>query len=153
MRREKIKKAKDIIMKAEASDSAWQESALSARVADVFIRFQEDWSNYNAEAMKEYCVPSRRFLWNFAPRGLRHIKTESNDFNKKFCLYAHPSDQINSFVLLAPDFMEEVYNLPFELNIEIVGSFLYFYVKGRKNVNEDEMMRLLSRAFDSMRSS
>jgi len=48
--------------------------------------------------------------------------------------------------------MEEVFNLSFELNIEIVGNFLYFYVKGRKNVNEDEMMRLLSRAFDSMRT-
>jgi preprotein translocase subunit SecG len=339
IRKQKIKKAKEIITKAEATDSAWQESALTARVSDVFIRFQKDWSDYNSEAMKEYCMPKfqekmmldlavlqlenrknlvnnpnlkgvaileakdeidntkdnftaevsaqandqlidtktnsilmtentpfteywnflrdgdnwklntikqatenkflnenkisefanknnffydpdfgwlmmpnkgvifrysnfktsdinnhvigmfkgkivelytfipkgnqnpnylvaqttlpvnyndilvrrRRFFWNFAPRGLRRIETESNDFNKKFCLYAHKNDQINSFVLLAPDFMEEIYNLPFELNIEIVGSFLYFYVKGRKNVNEDEMMRLLSRAFDSMR--
>jgi hypothetical protein len=98
-------------------------------------------------------VRRKRWLWNFSPRGLRRIHTESNDFDKKFCLYAHKNDQINSFVLLAPDFMEEIYNLPFELNIEIVGSFLYFYVKGRKKVNEDEMLRLLSRAFDSMRSN
>ena len=340
IRRKMIKKAKEIITKAEATDSAWQESALNARVTDVFIRFQKDWTDYNAEAMKEYCVPKfqekmalelavlqlqkrknlvnnpnlkrvailvatdevdntkdnftaevyaqandqlidvatgsilmtdnsvfteywnflrdgdnwklntinqatenealsensvalfadrnnffydpdfgwlmmpnkgvifrysnfktsdinnhvigmfkgkivefytfipggnkglnylvaqttlpvnyndilvrrRRFFWNFAPRGLRKIETESNDFNKKFCLYAHSNDQINSFVLLAPDFMEEVYNLPFELNIEIVDSFLYFYVKGRKNVNEDEMLRLLTKAFDSMRA-
>jgi hypothetical protein len=103
--------------------------------------------NYN-----DILVRRRRWFWNFAPIGLRRIQTESNDFNKKFCLYAHKNDQINSFVLLAPDFMEEVYNLPFELNIEIVGSFLYFYVKGRKNVDEDEMLRLLSRAFDSMRA-
>ncbi len=101
--------------------------------------------NYN-----DILVRRKRWFWNFASGGLRRIETESNDFNKKFCLYAHKNDQINSFVLLAPDFMEEVYNLTFELNIEIVGSFLYFYVKGRKNVNEDEMMRLLSKAFDSM---
>ena len=103
--------------------------------------------NYN-----DILVRRKRLFWNFAPNGLRRIETESNDFNKKFCLYAHPNDQINSFVLLAPDFMEEIYNLPFELNIEIVGNFLYFYTKGRKNVNEEEMMRLLSRAFDSMRA-
>ncbi|MEI6659903.1 MAG: TIM44-like domain-containing protein [bacterium] len=96
-------------------------------------------------------VRRKHMFWNFAPSGMRKIETESNDFNRKFCLYAHPNDQINSFVLLAPDYMEEIYNLPFELNIEIVGSFLYFYVKGRKNVDEDEMMRLLSKAFDSMR--
>src|SRR5207245_9726486 len=56
-------------------------------------------------------------------------------------------------LLLAPDFMEEIFKLPFELNIEIVGSFLYFYVKGRRNVDEQEMLRLLSRAFDSDRKS
>lgn len=97
-------------------------------------------------------VRRKRWFWNFSPFGLRRIHTESNDFNNKFCLYAHRDDQINSFVLLAPDFMEEIYNLPFELNIEIVGNFLYLYVKRRKNINEDEMMKLLSRAFDSMRS-
>ena len=96
-------------------------------------------------------VRRKRKFFNFAPGGLRTIETESNDFNKKFCLYAHPNDQINSFVLLAPDFMEEVYSLPFELNIEIVGSFLYFYVEGRSSVDEDDMMRLLSKAFDFMR--
>ena len=342
VRKQKIKKAKEIITKAEAIDSTWQESTLTSTVSGVFMRFQQDWSNNNAEVMKEYCVlkfqermalelgvlkeqnrknlvnnpilssvvileaddeidntkdnftaeisaqandqlidlqtnsilmientpfkeywnflregdkwklnsikqaaenealiessivkfaennnffydpdfgwlmmpnkgvifrrsnfktsdinnhvigmfrekivefytfrPNagewssnylvaqttlpvsyndilvrrRRFLWNFSPRGLRYIETESNDFNKKFCLYAHPNDQINSFVLLAPDFMEEVYNLPFELNIEIVGNFLYFYVKNRKKVSENEMMRLLSKAFDSMKSN
>ena len=44
IRRKKIKKAKEIITKAEASDSVWQEITLNARVADVFIRFQKDWT-------------------------------------------------------------------------------------------------------------
>lgn len=96
-------------------------------------------------------VRKRKFFGNFAPSGLRKIETESNDFNKKFCLYADPADQVSSFVLLAPDFMEEVYNLPFVLNIEIVGSFLYFYVEAHGTFGEDDMLRLLSRAFDSMK--
>lgn len=344
LHRKKVKKAKEIITKAQATDSVWQESNLTKRVSDVFFRFQKDWSDYNSEVMKEYCVNKfqekvalellvlksqnrknlvnnpkilsitileaddendnskdnftaevhaqaedqlidlqansilmtesnvfveywnflrdgnnwnlntisqeteskftyendisefakannffydpdfgwlmmpnkgvifkrsnfktsdinnhvvgtfrgkilefytfipnparnqnnlnylvaqtnlpvdyndilvrrRRWFWNFAPSGLRRIQTESNDFDKKFCLYAHPKDQINSFVLLSPDFMEEVYNLPFELNIEIVGNFLYFYTKGRQGINYNEMLRLISKAFDSMRSN
>ncbi len=97
-------------------------------------------------------VRRKRRFWNFAPWGLRRITTESNEFENKFCLYAAPGDQMSSFVLLSPDFMAEVHDLPFELNIEIVGSFLYFYVDERKNVDENEMFRLLSRAFDSMKT-
>ncbi len=97
-------------------------------------------------------VRRRRKIFNFTPGGLRKIETESNDFNSKFVLFADPNDQINSFVLLAPDLMEEVYNLPFELNIEIVGNFLYFYVKNLSAANLDQMLALLSKSFDSMRT-
>jgi hypothetical protein len=96
-------------------------------------------------------VRKKRSFWNFAPLGLRRIRTESNDFEAKFCLYADRADQINSFVLLAPDFMEEVYNLPFELNIEIVGNLLYFYALKREGIDYEKMLYLLSRAFNSMR--
>lgn len=91
-----------------------------------------------------------RFL-NSDPSGLRRIKTESNDFEEKFCLWAHPEDQVSSFELLTPNFMEKIYELPFELNIEVVGSFLYFYVEGRNNVDYDKMLEILSWAFDEMK--
>lgn len=91
-----------------------------------------------------------RFL-NSNPSGLRRIKTESNDFDEKFCLWAHPQDQVSSFELLTPNFMEKIYELPFELNIEVVGSFLYFYAESRKDVDYDKMLEILSWAFDEMK--
>ncbi len=100
---------------------------------------------------KDILIRRKNALLNIGPWGLRRIETESNDFNKKFCLWADPADQVSSFVLLAPNFMEKIYELPFELNIEVVGSFLYFYAKGRSGVDYDQMLEVLSWAFDEMK--
>ncbi|MDE2031250.1 MAG: DUF3137 domain-containing protein [Patescibacteria group bacterium] len=100
---------------------------------------------------KDILVRKKRTLFNFNPNGLRRIKTESNDFDRKFCLWANKEDQISSFELLSPDFMEKIYELPFELNIEIVGNFLYLYAKSRSNVSYDKMLEILSSAFDEMK--
>jgi len=97
-------------------------------------------------------VRKKKNLWyNFSPRGLRRIKTESNEFDNKFCLYADTKDQINSFELLTPNFMEYIYNQPFELNIEIVDNFLYFYAKKGESINYDKMLEILSYAFEEMK--
>jgi hypothetical protein len=93
----------------------------------------------------------RKKLFNFSPRGLRRNYLESNDFNRRFCLWATPQDQVNSFRLLSPTFMEKIYHLPFELNIEMVGHFLYLYNSGRSNVNYQQMLEVLSWAFDEMK--
>ncbi|MCX6755902.1 MAG: DUF3137 domain-containing protein [Candidatus Nomurabacteria bacterium] len=99
---------------------------------------------------KDILVRRKRMLFNLSPRGLRRVRTESNDFDRKFCLWAHPQDQINSFELLTPDFMVKIYDLPFELNIEIVDNILYFYAESRKDIDYDVMLDLLGRAFDDM---
>lgn len=93
----------------------------------------------------------KRWLFNFAPKGLRRIETESNDFNKKFCLWSDPNDQATSFELLTPNFMEKIYALPYELNIEVVGNVLYLYAKSRQDINYDSMLEILSWAFDEMK--
>jgi hypothetical protein len=95
-------------------------------------------------------VRRKRRFFNFGPRGLRRVQTESNDFEGRFCIWADPDDQVNSLELLTPNFMEKVYALPFELNIEVVGNFLYLYAKSRKDINYDQMLEILSWAFDEM---
>jgi hypothetical protein len=100
---------------------------------------------------KDILVRKRRSLFNFSPRGLRRIQTESVDFDKKFCLWADPQDQISSFELLSTNFMEKIYALPFELNIEIVGNVLYLYAKDRANISYDTMLEILSWAFEEMK--
>jgi len=93
----------------------------------------------------------RKKLINLTPKGLQKIELESVDFNKRFCLFAAPGDQVSSFELLTPNFMEKIYALPFELNIEVVGSFLYFYTKDISKASYDQMLEVLSWAFDEMK--
>lgn len=99
---------------------------------------------------KNILVKRKKFL-NWNPKGLRRIELESVDFNKRFCLWADPQDNVASLELLTPNFMERIYQLPFELNIEIVGQFLYFYTTERGAKNYPEMLQVLTWAFDEMK--
>lgn len=90
--------------------------------------------------------------YGFKPKqkGLERVETESNDFNKKFAVWAAKPDQATSFELLATNFMERIYALEFEVNIEVVDNVLYLYCPGA-NLNYKEMLEVLSWAFDEMK--
>jgi hypothetical protein len=93
----------------------------------------------------------KKRLLDFAPHGLMHITLESGEFNEKFEVFAAPDDKLNSLELLAPNFMEKIMALPFELNIELVGPFLYFYTKDRGPEAMQDMLQVISWAFDEMK--
>lgn len=99
---------------------------------------------------RDVLIRPKRFL-DFAPRGLARITLEGAEFNEKFEVYAAPGDEISSLELLAPNFMEKIQALPFLLNIEIVGPFLYFYTKDRGADALNDMLQVLSWAFDEMK--
>jgi hypothetical protein len=90
--------------------------------------------------------------YNFKPKqkGLEKIETESNEFNKKFSVWAAQPDQATSFELLATNFMERIYALDFEINIEVVDNVLYLYSPGT-NIDYKAMLEVLSWAFDEMK--
>ncbi|HET7630021.1 MAG TPA: DUF3137 domain-containing protein, partial [Candidatus Saccharimonadales bacterium] len=69
----------------------------------------------------------RRKKWHnwLAPRGLKQVSMEWGDFNKKYQVYASDVEQVTSFELLHPAFMERLEALPFEVNIEIVDNVAY----------------------------
>jgi len=90
--------------------------------------------------------------YRFKPKrsGLTKINTESNAFNKKFAVWAARPDRATSFELLAPNFMERIYGLDFEINIEVVDNVLYLYSPGTDS-NYQEMLGVLSWAFEEMK--
>jgi len=90
--------------------------------------------------------------YGFKPKakGLIKVSTESNDFNKKFAVWAAKPDRATSFELLAPNFMEKIYSLNFEINIEVVDNVLYIYAPGVL-INYDEMLEVLVWAFEEMK--
>ncbi|MSR68441.1 DUF3137 domain-containing protein [Candidatus Saccharibacteria bacterium] len=90
--------------------------------------------------------------YRFKPKqkGLTKINTESNTFNKKFAVWAARPDRATSFELLAPNFMEKIYGLDFEINIEVVDNVLYLYCPDAK-INYQQMLEVLSWAFEEMK--
>ncbi len=90
--------------------------------------------------------------YGFKPKmkGLNRIETESVEFNKKFAVWAANQDQATSFELLATNFMERIYALDFEINIEVVENVLYLYSPDTK-INYADMLEVLSWAFDEMK--
>ena len=57
-RKQQIKKAEKIVSEAASVDSDWDETLLKQRVTEVFLKFQQDWSDLNFEPMKEYLTDS-----------------------------------------------------------------------------------------------
>lgn len=90
--------------------------------------------------------------YDFKPKlkGMEKIETESVDFNKKFSVWAAQPDRATSFELLATNFMERIYKLDFEVNIEVVDNVLYLYSPDHKP-NYAEMLEVLSWAFEEMK--
>lgn len=72
----KLKGAKKQVAYAALRDPAWHEPALMQRANDVFMRFQQDWSNFNVAAMSTYLSPRylahvqlmMRALWEMGRR-------------------------------------------------------------------------------------
>lgn len=90
-----------------------------------------------------------------APRGLKKVSMEWGDFNKKYQVYASDSEQVTSFELLHPAFMEKLEALPFEVNLEVVDNVVYLYAPQRQNrVSADRyaaMLEILQEAYKQMK--
>jgi hypothetical protein len=87
---------------------------------------------------------------SFKPSGLQKIEMEWPDFNKKYDVYATSMDQVTSFELLNPAFMEKVEALPFKLNIEVVDNVVYLFTQDTMD-DYTPMLTILSDAFKEMR--
>jgi len=54
-RRKQIKKTAKVLAKAEQADPSWDEAV--TRATKVFYSFQQDWSDFNEQAMAQYLTP------------------------------------------------------------------------------------------------
>lgn len=86
-----------------------------------------------------------------APWGLKRFKTRYEEFNRHFSLFAHPEDDVNSFALLTPNFIEKICDLPFPVSVEIVGNFLYIYTKCKAGVTYEKLLEILTLALDELK--
>ncbi len=98
-------------------------------------------------------VVRRRGLINTGIRGLQQIRTEWEQFNRTYDVYASNGEGATSFELLNPTFMEYLESLPMKLNIEVVDNTVYIYAKN-KNIGLNSyatMAEVLRRAHKEMK--
>lgn len=102
---------------------------------------------------KEYknVLIRRKKFFEMAPTGLKKWTLESSAFNDEFEVYYAEGDNITMLELLNPSFMEYIMKLPFILNLELVGNFLYFYTKDIEKADYDKLLEIISRAFEEMK--
>lgn len=99
----------------------------------------------------------RRKKWHswFKPRGLKQVSMEWGDFNWKYQVYASDAEQVTSFELLHPAFMEKLEGLPFEINIEVVDNVVYLYAPQKQDRAEASrypvMLEILQEAYKQMK--
>lgn len=90
---------------------------------------------------------------DLAPRGLKRCRSQEEGFDRYLSLYADPRDDVDSFLAVARPVLQKMLELPFDLNIEIVGSFLYLYAKCRGGATYETMLDLLTLILDEMKSA
>jgi hypothetical protein len=101
-------------------------------------------------------VVRRRRFWHFKkPSGLNKISMEWIDFNKKYEVFASDAEQVTSFELLHPAFMEKLEKLPFEVNIEVVDNVVYLFAAQTfdeaKSDRYGQMLEILQEAYKQMK--
>jgi hypothetical protein len=87
---------------------------------------------------------------SFKPSGMTQVSLEGMDFNKDFSVYATDVEKVTSLELLNPRYMENLMEVPFAVNIEIIDNVLYLYSTD-KQADFDTMLTLLQNAFEEMK--
>lgn len=83
------KKAKQDIVKAAATDAAWDEATMTARVKQVFMQFQKDWSTFNTESMRTYVAQPYEYHVELMLYGLK-LRSRRNDMQNITIKQAFP---------------------------------------------------------------
>lgn len=100
-------------------------------------------------------VRRKKSLHLFGIKGLNKISMEWTQFNDKYEVFASDVEQVTSFELLDPVFMEQLEALPFEVNIEVVDNVVYLYAPEDAKKNTPDryvaMLGILQKAFQAMR--
>lgn len=98
-------------------------------------------------------VRHKKALHLLGIKGLEKVETEWTQFNNKYEVYASAPEQVTSFELLNPTYMEQLEALDFEVNIEVVDNVIYLYTDERTATLEiyEKMLELTDKAFKELR--
>lgn len=84
------------------------------------------------------------------PKALHRLETEWNDFNQRYELWADNAEQVTSFELLHPSYMEQLYAISFPITIEVVDNIIYLACDNAQG-NYETLLACLERAFQELK--
>lgn len=84
------------------------------------------------------------------PSNMDQISLEGTDFDKKFNVFTDDAARIASLELLDPAFMQALLDLPFEVNIEAMGTDLYLYTSDG-SADYTTMLEILYKAYTALK--
>lgn len=97
----------------------------------------------------ENIVVRRKKSFAGSLKGLRQQSMEWDEFNKRYEVFATDVEEVTSFELLHPAFMEKLFSLGFDVNIEAVDNVIYLYSSGA--VDYAVMLDVLMEAFKELK--
>lgn len=89
-------------------------------------------------------------MFKRTPKGLNKLQVESSAINSRFTLYADNIEQVTTFELMTPAYMEAVLAAPGKFNIEVYDNTIFIYSKDKKATYES-MFDLLVRAHHELK--
>lgn len=84
-------------------------------------------------------------LFKRTPKGLNKLKVEAKEINDRFNIYASDVEQVTTFELLNPLYMQEVIDRPGKINIEVYDNTIFIYTRDKK-FHYDDLFYLLQKA-------
>ncbi len=110
---------------------------------------------YLPKSYGDIVVRHKSGLHIFGIKGLNRVSMEWGRFNEKYEVFASNVEQVTSFELLNPTFMEQLEALPFEVNIEVVDNVVYLYAPENtahlSGSRYETMLQILEQAFKEMK--
>lgn len=130
-------------------------------LVQVYAYIQDPQNNSQSYVIAQVNVPKqygqivvrRKSLLSFGIHGLEKVETEWTQFNKEYEVFASAPEQVTSFELLNPTYMEQLAALPFNVGIEVVDNVIYLYTaeRGSDTSTYQTMLDLVEKAFKELR--
>jgi len=98
-------------------------------------------------------VIQQKSSWDFlkrTPKELNKLQVESMEINKRFTIYADNIEQVTTFELMTPTYMEAVLSTPGKFSIEVYDNTIFIYSKD-KGATYYSMFNLLVRAHHELK--
>jgi Tim44-like domain len=128
----------------------------------TYIPAKNNANNLNEIIVAQLAVPTKSYgriviehkgrfsFFRRSPRGLHRLQTESSELNKRFHIFAETIEQVTTFELLNPKYMQNLIDTPGKFNIEVYDNIIFIYSRDKK-ANYSTLFEFLKAAYKELK--